>query len=63
MTVPVIKVTKQVQTDLDNLPTTFGRIKYLTALGWDKADIARKLGILYQHVWNEQQRLLNSKTK
>ena len=61
MTIPVRKVSKAVQSELDALPTTVARIRYLTKEGWETADIARKLGKLYQHVWNEQNRLLNSK--
>ena len=46
------KLSKTEQDHLDNLPTTSARIRYLNSLGWERADIARKLGKLYQHVRN-----------
>ena len=53
MAVPIRKVTKSVQADLDALPTVCKRVWYLKALGWEVADIARKLGITYHHAYNE----------
>ncbi len=61
MTIAVLKVSKAVQDKLDGFETTVQRIRYLTKEGWSTADIARKIGKLYQHVWNEQHRLAKSK--
>jgi hypothetical protein len=58
MAVPVRKVSKEVQTHLDNLPSTAARIRYLASEGWTVGDIARKLDVIYQHAWNESHRKL-----
>lgn len=56
MSIPVRKVSKAVQVELDALPTVYKRIKYLQKEGWSRADVARKLGTTYQHVNNEWER-------
>ncbi len=61
MTVAVRKVSKTIQTELDALPTTAARIRYLSGKEWSVGDIARKLGIIYQHAWNESHRVLKTK--
>ncbi len=61
MAVAVKKVSKTVQAELDALPTTAARIRYLAGKDWAVADIARKLGVIYQHAWNESHRTLKTK--
>lgn len=39
---------------LEGLPTTSAKIRHLTALEWKRGDIAKKLGVRYQHVRNIQ---------
>ena len=63
MTVPVVAVSKAVQTKLDACTTTVDKIRLLTKEGVATADIARKIGKLYQHVWNEQDRIKRSPKK
>ncbi|PHR96678.1 MAG: hypothetical protein COA78_28480 [Blastopirellula sp.] len=48
----IIKLDKNIQTNLDSMTTTSGRIRYLTSLGHSQGDIARKLKIRPQHVNN-----------
>jgi len=55
-TKPILPTTKTQQAVLDGFDTTSARIKFLTSEGWATADIARKLGLIYQHVHNEQAR-------
>lgn len=43
------------------LQTTSAKIRYLTSLGWKRGAIAKKLGILYQHVRNVQLQPLKKK--
>jgi hypothetical protein len=40
------------QTVLDGLPTKSARIRYLAAEGYATGDIARILGIIFQHARN-----------
>lgn len=56
MTKEVRKVSKDVQAKLDAMPTTCKKVWYLRAEGWEIADIARFLGISYQHANNESNR-------
>lgn len=37
---------------LENLPTKSARIRFLASEGMARADIARKLGLRYQHIRN-----------
>lgn len=57
------QLTTQQQADMslviEGLETTSSKIRALHAAGHDKADIARFLGIIYQHVRN----VLVTKTK
>lgn len=48
------KLNKAQTTALNALTTTSGKIRYLTSLDWKRGDIARYLGIRYQHVRNVQ---------
>ena len=50
----VVPPALQIDLDLEMRPTTSAKIRYLTALGWKRGDIARKLNIRYQHVRNTQ---------
>ena len=59
----VRKVSKDVQTKLDECTSTAARIRYLASEGWETADIARKLGVIYQHAWNESHRKLKVSKK
>lgn len=36
--------------DLEAIKTTSDKIRFLNSFGWTRADIARKLGVRYQHV-------------
>lgn len=47
-------VEKNLDDQLTQLTTTSAKIRYLTALGWNRSRIAKKLDILYQHVRNVQ---------
>lgn len=40
------------KTEFDNLPTKSAKIRYLNAKGWKRGDIAKHMGIRYQHVRN-----------
>lgn len=60
MTIAVRKVTKDVQSQLDACTSTAARIRLLASMEWPVADIARKLGVIYQHAWNESHRTLKS---
>ena len=52
MTKQAPKLKKVQQGNIDNMPTTSGKIRYLFKEGYEKADIARILGKRYQHVRN-----------
>jgi len=57
MSVPIRKVSKAVQAELDALPTTYKKIKYLQKEGWKEAEVARFLNLSsYQHAYNEFRR-------
>jgi len=43
-----------IQVELDKLTTKSSKIRYLTTLEWKRGDIAKKLGVRYQHVRNVQ---------
>ena len=60
MSVPIRKVSKKLQEHLDSLPSKAARIRYLAGEGWAVADLARKLGIIYQHAYNESHRVLST---
>lgn len=53
------KLTATQQKKVDGFQTKSAKIRYLFNEGYDKADIARSLGIIYQHVRN----VLNSQVK
>ncbi len=40
------------ETEFKNLPTKSAKIRFLNAQGWKRGDIAKRLGIRYQHVRN-----------
>ena len=61
MTVAIKAVSKDLQKELDTCTSTAARIRLLTSLGWAVGDIARKLGVIYQHAWNESHRKLSVK--
>ena len=46
--------TKEQQNKLDEMTTKSAKIRYLTSLDWERGEIARFLGIKYQHVRNVQ---------
>ena len=59
----VRKVSKDVQTQLDACVSKAAQIRLLASEGWEVADIARKVGVIYQHAWNESHRKLSVKSK
>ncbi len=46
------KLSKDLQTSLDSMTTKSAKIRFLSADGMSRADIARTLDIRYQHVRN-----------
>ncbi len=53
------KLTKYQNTAYGKLPSKSAKIRFLTNLGWTRRQIADKVGIIYQFVYNVQ----NQKTK
>ncbi len=53
-------LTKAQGAKLSRLPTMSSRIRYLTSLKWERGAIARKLGIIYQWVYNVQHQVVKS---
>lgn len=53
-----VEVVDNVDATLDTLNGKSAKIRYLTSEGWNRKDIAVKLGIRYQHVRNVQVTLL-----
>ena len=47
-------LTKAQTNELNTLPTTSAKIRFLTSLDWPRGQIAKELGIRYQHVRNVQ---------
>ena len=45
-------LTKAQGSKLEGMPTKSAKIRYLASLEWERGDIARHLGIRYQHVRN-----------
>lgn len=50
-------------TELDSLKTTSEKIRYLDAKGTSRAEIAKQLGVRYQHVRNVLLKPLKQVTK
>lgn len=46
------KLDSCVETTLDTMTTTSSKIRYLASQGMARAEIAKKLGVRYQHVRN-----------
>ncbi len=55
----MIKLNKTQNTKLNSLPSKSAKIRYLTDLKFTRREIADKLNIIYQFVYNVQ----NQKTK
>ncbi len=55
----MIKLNKNQNTKLNSLPSKSAKIRYLTTLKFTRREIADKLNIIYQFVYNVQ----NQKTK
>ncbi len=55
----MIKLNKNQNTKLNSLPSKSAKIRYLTTLKFSRREIADKLNIIYQFVYNVQ----NQKTK
>ena len=53
------KLTKSQTKKYGTLPSKSAKIRFLTDLGWTRRQIADKVGIIYQFVYNVQ----NQKTK
>ena len=45
-------LTKAQTSKLNGLPTKSAKIRYLHSMEWSRSDIARELGVRYQHVRN-----------
>jgi len=54
MSIEIPKLSKSEIAELNALPTTSARIRYLTSKEWTRSQIAEKLKIRYQHVRNVQ---------
>ncbi len=52
-------LTKNQSKDYGKLPSKSAKIRFLTNLGWTRRQIADKVGVIYQFVYNVQ----NQKTK
>lgn len=52
MTTKTTKTQDQLTKDLEALPTKSAKIRYLSEKGWSRGQIAKHLGIRYQHVRN-----------
>ena len=53
------KLTKSQNKSFDGLPSKSAKIRYLTKLDWTRRQIADKVKVIYQFVYNVQ----NQKTK
>ena len=53
------KLTKSQNTSYGKLPSKSAKIRFLTERGWTRRQIADKVGVIYQFVYNVQ----NQKTK
>ena len=47
-----VEVSKTLKSELDKLPTTSSKIRYLDSKDYSRGDISRILNIRYQHVRN-----------
>ncbi len=54
-----VSLSKNQKASFDKLPSKSAKIRYLTGLDWTRRQIADKVGVIYQFVYNVQ----NQKTK
>ena len=48
------QLNKSQQSKLSGLPSKSAKIRYLTSLSWTRRQIADKVGVIYQFVYNVQ---------
>ena len=54
-------LSKSQATELEALPSKSAKIRYLTSKDWTRRQIADKLGIIYQFVYNVQNQKVKTK--
>ncbi len=56
----VKKLNKSETAKLGKMTTTSGKIRFLLSKGWSRGEVARKLGIIYQWVYNVEHQVVKS---
>ncbi len=54
------KLNKSETDKLGKMTTTSSRIRYLLSKGWSRGEVARKLGIIYQWVYNVEHQVVKN---
>lgn len=54
------KLNKSETDKLGKMTTTSSRIRFLLSKGWSRGEVARKLGIIYQWVYNVEHQVVKN---